>query len=94
MEKHPLRVGSMNDDTGFLLALQENPEDEAARLAYADWLEERGDTRAEYLRLEHHLSQIPLRLAQLREQIDPVWLARVSKRGQAMFSTAMNSKTV
>jgi hypothetical protein len=42
--------------------------------------------------LEHHLSQVPLRLAQLREQIDPVWLARVSKRGQAMFSDEFKNR--
>jgi ribosomal protein L7/L12 len=30
--------------------------------------------------LRHQLSQIPLRLAQLREQIDPAWLAAVSPR--------------
>jgi uncharacterized protein (TIGR02996 family) len=76
----------MNDEAGFRLALEDDPADDATRLAYADWLEERGDTRAEYLRLEHQLSQIPLRLAQLRKQIDPVWLARVRKRGRGMFS--------
>jgi uncharacterized protein (TIGR02996 family) len=66
---------SMTDEAGFLRALQENPADDDARLVYADWLEERGDIRGEYLRLEHQLAQIPLRLAQLRQQIDPAWLA-------------------
>ncbi len=43
-------------------------------------MEEHGDIRGGYLRLPHQLSQIPLRLAQLRQQIDPVWLLMVSKR--------------
>src|SRR5262249_20591379 len=70
---------SMSDEAGFLRAIQENPEEDA-RLAYADWLAERGDIRAEYLRLEHALAILPLRLTQLREQIDQDWLASVSKR--------------
>jgi uncharacterized protein (TIGR02996 family) len=69
----------MNDEAGFLNAIRDNPDDDTARLVYADWLEERGDIRGEYLRLEYQLSQIPLRLAQLREQIDPAWLRAVTK---------------
>ena len=69
----------MSDEAGFLRAIRDNPEDELARLVYADWLDERGDIRGEYLRLEHQLSQIPLRLNQLRKQINPVWLARCSR---------------
>ena len=68
------------DDEGFLSALRENPNDDVTRLIYADWLQERGDVRGEYLRLEHELSRIPLRLAHLRPQIDPEWLAVASKR--------------
>jgi large subunit ribosomal protein L7/L12 len=70
----------MSDDGGFLRAIEDDPEEDAARLAYADWLDERGDVRGEYLRLEHQLSQIPPRLAQLRDQIDPAWLTAVSRR--------------
>jgi uncharacterized protein (TIGR02996 family) len=82
----------MNDEAGFLRAIQENPEDNSARLAYADWLEERGDTRGQYLLLEHRLSQIPFHLAQLREQLDPVWLASVSKQYHAMFSDEFRNR--
>jgi hypothetical protein len=53
---------------------------------YADWLEERGDIRGEYLRLEHQLANIPLRLVQLRKQIDQDWLASVSKRCPTCFT--------
>jgi uncharacterized protein (TIGR02996 family) len=75
----------MNDEAGFLRAIQARPEDDATRLVYADWLEERGDIRGEYLRLEHQLAQAPLRLAQLRAQIDHAWLAAVSKRRKVVL---------
>jgi uncharacterized protein (TIGR02996 family) len=75
----------MNDEAGFLRAIQDNPDDDDARLVYADWLEERGDVRGEYLRLEHQLAQIPARLAQLRGQIDPAWLAVVTKRRKVVL---------
>src|SRR5437660_377568 len=62
--------GLMNDDAAFLRAIRENPDDPIHCLVYADWLEERGDPRGEYLRLG-------CRLAELRDRIDPVWLASV-----------------
>jgi uncharacterized protein (TIGR02996 family) len=76
----------MNDDNAFLAAIMTAPEDDNVRLMYADWLEERGDLRGKYLRLEHQLSQtqIPRRLAQLREQIDPSWVAFVRREAVPM----------
>jgi uncharacterized protein (TIGR02996 family) len=70
----------MSDEAAFIRAIQENLDDDGPRLVYADWLEERGDERGEYLRLEYQLASIPARLAQLRQIIDPSWLAAVSKR--------------
>ncbi len=69
----------MCDEAAFLGAIQDDPRDDATRLVYADWLEDQGDIRAEYLRLEHQLERIPARLAELRGQIDPDWLERVSR---------------
>jgi len=66
----------MNDEA-FLRAIAENPNDNSVRLVYADWLEEQGDPRGEFLRLECQLQQILMRHAELRHQIDPTWLARV-----------------
>src|ERR1700675_459464 len=40
----------MSDEKAFLTAILERPDD-ARKLVYADWLEEQGDPRAEYLRL-------------------------------------------
>lgn len=41
----------MADEQGFLKAILERPDDDARKLVYADWLDEQGDPRAEYLRL-------------------------------------------
>jgi uncharacterized protein (TIGR02996 family) len=68
----------MNEEDPFLDALQSNPQDVAARLVYADWLEERGDARGEYLRLEEELERIQARLREARQQLDPGWLKVVS----------------
>jgi uncharacterized protein (TIGR02996 family) len=40
----------MSEEIGLLKALAERPGDEPTRLALADWLEERGDPRAEWVR--------------------------------------------
>jgi uncharacterized protein (TIGR02996 family) len=48
----------MNDDHGFLRNLLASPGDGALRLVYADWLEERGDPRAKYLRLDREGERI------------------------------------
>lgn len=37
----------MADESDFQAALDANPEDHTTRLVFADWLEERGDSRAE-----------------------------------------------
>jgi uncharacterized protein (TIGR02996 family) len=41
----------MNDDEAFLQAIATTPDDDSPRLIYADWLDERGDQRARYLRI-------------------------------------------
>ena len=45
-------------DQGFIDAILEDPGDIDRRLVYADYLEERGDPRAELIRLEHELSEL------------------------------------
>jgi uncharacterized protein (TIGR02996 family) len=47
----------MSDERAFLTAILEQPDDDARKLVYADWLEERGDPRAEYLRLTMKVRQ-------------------------------------
>jgi uncharacterized protein (TIGR02996 family) len=49
-------------DTGEALyqAILDDPEDDAPRLIYADWLEENGDpARAEFIRAQMHLARLP-----------------------------------
>jgi uncharacterized protein (TIGR02996 family) len=43
----------------FLQAILANPDDDTPRLVYADWLEERGDPRGEFIRLQCELAQLP-----------------------------------
>jgi sulfatase modifying factor 1 len=47
----------MHDEAAFIQAIQEHPEDANLRQVFADWLEERGDARAELIRLLHMLTQ-------------------------------------
>jgi uncharacterized protein (TIGR02996 family) len=66
----------VREEQAFLQAILDNPDDDAPRLMYADWLEERDDPRGEYIRLtvavEGMQQQLPAedqrtRLRQLRE---------------------------
>ena len=43
----------MDNEEPFLLAIADNASDDTARLVYADWLGERGDPRAAFLRIQH-----------------------------------------
>jgi uncharacterized protein (TIGR02996 family) len=45
-------------DDAFLQAIIEDPEDDAPRLVYADWLEEHGDPRAEFIRVQCELASL------------------------------------
>jgi uncharacterized protein (TIGR02996 family) len=48
------------DEAGFLASIAAAPLDDAPRLVYADWLDERGEAaKAEYLRLVVRLSAAP-----------------------------------
>jgi uncharacterized protein (TIGR02996 family) len=46
-------------DERFREAILADPEDDAPRLVYADWLEERGDPRGEFIRLQCRLAALP-----------------------------------
>jgi uncharacterized protein (TIGR02996 family) len=77
----------MDDDFPFLKAIISQPGDDVSRLAYADWLEERGDPRAELLRLdvERHRPEngstdvqaaLTKRFWELARNLDPLWVGR------------------
>lgn len=73
----------MNTEAAFEQAILDDPADDARRLVYADWLEERGDLRGEYLRVETALAKTdpadprygPLRerVSRLRNDVDRTW---------------------
>ena len=75
----------MTNDAGFIRAIAAAPADDNLRLVYADWLEERGDLRGEFLRLAVALKNMPpddanvsytrTRLLQLRPLVSTDWLA-------------------
>jgi uncharacterized protein (TIGR02996 family) len=79
----------MIDENGFLLAIHSCPEDIAVRLVYADWLEERADLRADYLRMDAQLAAMPAgvegvaairrRMHALRTSISRTWLALIGE---------------
>lgn len=63
----------MNDDRAFLAAVMANPRDRLLRLVYADWLDERGDPRGEFLRIQCLLEELPAgadERRQLQERAD------------------------
>lgn len=75
----------MKEEDAFIQAILASPADDALRLIYADWLEEHGDSRGEYLRVELALAStrrnrvkaksLRQRLQELRAGIKPSWLA-------------------
>src|SRR5262245_29752123 len=44
---------------GFLAAIRAEPEEDAPRLVFADWLDEHGDPRAEMIRLSVRRDRLP-----------------------------------
>jgi uncharacterized protein (TIGR02996 family) len=81
-------VTTNDDEAALISTIREHPGDPTPRLVYADWLEERGDPRAEYLRLVVELAvesahrrvveRREERLQELARTIDRDWRERVS----------------
>jgi len=82
----------MTDEDAFLRAIQATPQDDAPRLVYADWLDERGDDqstrKADYLRITSRLRTArydvvrmlwETRLRRLASVLESKWLAAVSR---------------
>jgi uncharacterized protein (TIGR02996 family) len=79
----------MSEEKAFVRAIVDNPTDAFARLVYADWLEEHGDSRAEYLRLllrlagstngDQRADEHRKRLWELEKEIDLRWLALMNR---------------
>jgi len=73
------------NDSAFLAEILDRPEDPRVWEVYADWLEENGDPRAEYLRLKCDQVMRGIspddtqRIAELRLSLDFDWLASVDR---------------
>lgn len=88
-----LRVDrTVTADASFLAGIRRDPLDLDLRHVYADWLEERGDVRGEYVRLQVERSGLSLdndpdgrlvplcdRMMTLRGAIDDRWLAEMEQ---------------
>lgn len=57
------------DHAAFLAAVVAAPADDLPRLVYADWLDERGDPRGEFIRVQVELARAP-RCRYTREGVD------------------------
>jgi uncharacterized protein (TIGR02996 family) len=79
----------MSNEEAFLAVIRETPDDDASRLIYADWLEERSDPRAEFLRGECLLAgvspehgqyaELKSRLRAMGSGVDLEWATLVSR---------------
>src|SRR5437016_6235052 len=79
----------MHEEEAFLREIAARREDDAPRLVYADWLEERGDGRGDYLRLGVLLAALAKdspeapalrrRLMDARAGLDPAWLGQMEQ---------------
>ena len=87
----------MTDETPFLEAIADRPYDDAPRLVFADWLDERGDTEwAEFIRVQCELAQMPQdnprrpvllgRERQLLAILTPRWLGGRLQARQVRFA--------
>jgi uncharacterized protein (TIGR02996 family) len=81
----------MSQEDAFLQAILQDPDDVALRLVYADWLEERGDPKGEFIRLQCDAEQVAddeLRAARLaragalQAAHEAEWLGRLRGRVQ------------
>jgi uncharacterized protein (TIGR02996 family) len=81
----------MNQDEAFLQAIIDEPDDDALRLIYADWLMEQSNPRGEFIRLQVELTRpgLPAAMqgqyrARVRELLEANWEAWVSPLRQAI----------
>jgi uncharacterized protein (TIGR02996 family) len=70
----------MNEEAGFIAALLAEPDDRTTLLVYADWLDDRNDPRAEYLRVIATDKPSKRRLAKLQAAFDTHWTGAIETR--------------
>lgn len=69
-----------DDEAAFLRAICDQPEDDAPRLVYADWLDERGDkaslNRATFIRAQIAYAKLPARCDKTTDPLEPALTSR------------------
>src|SRR5688572_680687 len=79
------------DDVAFQRAIMANPADTTLKLVYADWLQDRADPRAEFVRLQLQLNgmvgqesvaQAAEWLGNKGDNLDPKWVAFMTTLAQ------------
>lgn len=65
----PAIATNANEEDALLAAIVAAPDDDAPRLVYADWLQERGDARGEFIRLQIELARSKKPPQQLRDRV-------------------------
>jgi uncharacterized protein (TIGR02996 family) len=79
----------LSDERALIESILCRPNDSIAWLVYADWLEERGDARSEFIRTVIALSgtemdaeaksRLETRIRERRAEVDPRWLALLDR---------------
>jgi uncharacterized protein (TIGR02996 family) len=88
------------DERELFAAVARAPEDAALRMVYADWLEQAGDRRADFVRAHLELAPLPpdypdrlvreAALAKLRVGLEASWLAVIEQERDARRGEAYN----
>lgn len=88
-----LDAAATETETALLAAITRAPDDDAPRLIYADWLQQRGDPRGEWIAVQCALARAPgapgllARQTKLARQHEERWLAELGLLpGEGMFS--------
>lgn len=66
-----------SDSSGFLAEVIAEPDSDIPRLIYADWLEEQGSPRGEFIRVQCELDQM--------NDLDPRWLDHLARSEQLLL---------
>jgi uncharacterized protein (TIGR02996 family) len=87
----------VSDEQAFLNAIRANPDDDTARLVYADWLDERDDARGQFVRLHLALRSVApdhaqraageQELSALRKARSPDWLTVIEPERAHLYAT-------
>src|SRR5947209_4317685 len=96
-KKSATKLISRPEVIAFLRDAKENPEDDTPRMILADWLEDRGDPRGEFLRLDMELAARGVcgdRHAELLKQHEAEWLGPLAAKANWNWRRALLSLSV